>query len=185
MYGGVLLKIKQVFEYDMNGELETAPQDLLTNCFPQIYPEDRIYFKQLPHFRFLAFNEENQLVGQVGLDYRVMNLDGEPVKVLGVIDLCVSPNSRSEGIGSSLLSEVDQFSQGRDVDFILLFADDKTLYKKKGYTSVENKCTWLKVDNESHISKGVGHESLKELMVKNVGKKQWGQGNLDLLGYLY
>ena len=156
MYGGAILKIEQVFEYDMNDELQTALQDLLTNCFPQLYPADRSYFKQLPHFRFLAFNENNQLVGQVGLDYRVMNLDGKPVKVLGIIDLCVSPNSRSAGIGSSLLLEVDQFSQGRDIDFILLFADHKTLYKKNGYRSVANMCTWLKIDDGSQISKGVG-----------------------------
>ncbi|MBB6022333.1 putative acetyltransferase [Paenibacillus sp. JGP012] len=179
------MKIEKIHEYDINGEIEAKIQELLTICFPKIYPAHRIYFKQLPQCRFLAFNRENQLVGHVGLDYRVMNLNGEPIKILGVIDLCVSPNARSEGIGSLLLSEVEKFSEGRNIDFILLFADNMTLYSKNGYTSVGNKCKWLKIDNESLITKGIGYELIDELMVKAVGKKKWINGDLDLLGYLF
>jgi predicted N-acetyltransferase YhbS len=179
------LKIEQVFEYDIDEALETKLQDLLSSCFPQVYPSDRIYFKQLPHFRFLAFNHDNQLVGQVGLDYRVMNLGGEPLRILGIIDLCVSHQARSAGIGTSLLLEVDKFSVERNIDFILLFADHMALYEKNGYTTVENQCTWMKIDHESQTTKEIGCESLNELMVKNVGNKEWNKGALDLLGYLY
>ncbi|GIO31765.1 hypothetical protein J2TS6_29060 [Paenibacillus albilobatus] len=59
------MKIEKVFEYDLSNELEASIQELLIDSFPDIYPKDRIYFKQLPHFRFLAFNEENQLIGHV------------------------------------------------------------------------------------------------------------------------
>lgn len=179
------MRIKKVPEYDINRELEAMIQDLLTNSFPKIYPTNRIYFKQLPHLRFLAFNQENQLVGHVGLDYRVMSLNGEPIKVLGIIDLCVSQNTRSKGIGTTLLLEVDKFSKGRNIDFILLFADNMTLYLNNGYKTVKNKCRWLKIDNESQIIKGIGYESVNELMVKEVGKREWIEGDLDLLGYLY
>lgn len=90
------MKIKQVHEYNIDEKLEADIQNVLNRCFPEIYPTNRIYFKQLPHLRFLAFNQENQLVGHVGLDYRVMNLNGEIIKVLGLIDLCVSINNRSK-----------------------------------------------------------------------------------------
>ncbi|SFS55263.1 GNAT family N-acetyltransferase [Paenibacillus sp. 453mf] len=179
------MRIKKVPEYDINRELEAMIQDLLTNSFPKIYPTNRIYFKQLPHLRFLAFNQENQLVGHVGLDYRVMSLNGEPIKVLGIIDLCVSQNTRSIGIGTTLLLEVDKFSKVRNIDFILLFADNMTLYLNNGYKTVKNKCRWLKIDNESQIIKGIGYESVNELMIKEVGKREWIEGDLDLLGYLY
>lgn len=122
------MKIEKISEYDINVKLEAKIQALLTNSFREIYPSNRIHFKQLPHLRFLAFNQENQLVGHVGLDYRVMNLNGEPLKILGIIDLCVSQNTRSKGIGTTLLLEVDEFAKGRNIDFILLFADNKTLY---------------------------------------------------------
>lgn len=54
-----------------------------------------------------------------------MNLNGKPIRVLGIIDLCVSEVKRSQGIGSLLLSEIDDFCEGKSVDFLLLFANNK------------------------------------------------------------
>nr|WP_160042662.1 GNAT family N-acetyltransferase [Paenibacillus sp. USDA918EY] len=163
------MKIEKVFEYDLSNELEAAIQELLIDSFPDIYPKDRIYFKQLPHFRFLAFNEENQLIGHVGLEYRVMNLNGKPVKILGVIDLL----------------EVDQFSEGRNIDFILLFTDKMNFYLRNGYKPVKNKCKWMKIDYETQTINGIGHEEVDQLMIKEVGKTVWSGGDLDFLGYFY
>ncbi|MFX3632310.1 MAG: GNAT family N-acetyltransferase [Candidatus Pristimantibacillus sp.] len=172
-------------ECDINHELEAGIQQLLNESFPAIYPRDRIYFKQLPHIRFLAYDLENKLVGQVGLDYRVMNLNGKPIRILGVIDLCVSLSSRSQGVGSLLLAEIDKFTAGKNIDFILLFADNMILYSKNGYKRVKNKCKWVKINNEAQFTNGIGFEEIDELMIKKVGKKDWSEGDLDLLGYLY
>lgn len=179
------MKIEKVFEYDISNELEAAIQGLLIDSFPDIYPKDRIYFKQLPHFRFLAFNEENQLIGHVGLEYRVMNLNGRAVKILGLIDLCVSQNCRSQGVGSKLLLEVDKFSEGRNIDFILLFTDKMNFYLRNGYKPVKNKCKWMKIDYETQTTNGIGHEEVDQLMIKEVGKAAWSGGDLDFLGYFY
>ncbi|KPB06699.1 hypothetical protein AAV98_00275 [Bacillus sp. CHD6a] len=160
-------------------------QELLLNCFEEVYPKERIYYKQLPHFRYLVFNDEDILVAQVGLDYRVMNLNGKPVNVLGVIDLCVLKEYRSNGLGSTLLTEVEKFSKNKLIDFLLLFADNKNLYLKNGYRSVKNKCKWLMIDNESHSSLGLGNEEINELLIKEIGNVKWHNGELDLLGYLY
>ncbi|MGG4104759.1 GNAT family N-acetyltransferase [Paenibacillus lautus] len=179
------MKLEKVFEYDINNKLEAKIQELLIGSFPEVYPRDRIYFKQLPHVRFLAFNQENQLIGHVGLDYRVMNLNGKPIRVLGVIDLCVSQSARSQGLGSTLLLEIDKFSVGRNIDFTLLFADNMTLYLRNGYKPVKNRCKWLKIDDETQLTNGIGFEAMNELMIKEVGKTDWSKGNLDFLGYLY
>jgi len=179
------LKIEKVFEYDVSHELEASIQKLLIDSFPDIYPKDRIYFKQLPHFRFLAFNQENQLIGHAGLEYRVMNLNGKPVRILGLIDLCVSPNSRSQGVGSKLLLEVDRFSEGRNIDFILLFTDNMNFYLRNGYKPAKNKCTWLKIDYETQTSNGIGCEEVDQFMIKAVGTTAWSEGDLDFLGYFY
>jgi ribosomal protein S18 acetylase RimI-like enzyme len=181
----VILKIEKVFEYDISNELEANIEELLINSFPDIYPKDRIYFKQLPHFRFLAFNQENQLIGHVGLEYRVMNLNGRPVRILGVIDLCVSQKTRSQGVGSALLLEIDKFSVGRNIDFILLFTDKRNFYLRNGYTPVKNKCKWMKIDYETQITNGIGFEEIDQLMIKKVGKTVWSEGDLDFLGYFY
>lgn len=179
------MRIYKKPEYEINIELAKKIQGLLTECFPDIYPKNRTYFKQLPHFRFLAINKESDLLGQVGLDYRVMNLNGKPVRILGVIDLCVSKKNRSQGIGSWLLLEIEKFCKEKNIDFLVLFAHNKKLYLKKGFKSVKNKCKWLKIDNESQNTKGIGFEILDELMIKKVGKIDWSEGDLDFLGYLF
>ncbi|WP_191559533.1 GNAT family N-acetyltransferase [Metabacillus idriensis] len=179
------MKIKRVYDYEIDDALRKNIQELLLECFEDDYPKERIYFKQLPHFRYLILNDENQLVAQVGLDYRVMNLNGNPVTVLGVIDLCVTKEYRSNGLGSLLLSEIEKFSQNKLIDFLLLFADNKNLYLKNGYRSVENKCKWFKIDNENQSTLGLGIEVISELMIKELGNVKWHNGELDLLGYLY
>lgn len=179
------MKIKRVYDYEIDDALRKNIQELLLECFEDDYPKERIYFKQLPHFRYLILNNENKLVAQVALDYRVMNLNGNPVRVLGVIDLFVTKEYRSNGLGSLLLSEIEKFSQNKLIDFLLLFADNKNLYLKNGYRSVENKCKWLKIDNENQSTLGLGVEVISELMIKELGNVKWHNGELDLLGYLY
>lgn len=179
------MRIDQIFEFEIGAELTEKIQALLIKSFPEVYPVDRVYFKQVPQFRFLAYNDENELVGQVGLDYRVMNLNGKRIRVLGVIDLCVSQNERSQGLGSKLLKEVDTFSIGRNIDFHLLFADNMALYLKHGYKRVENRLKWLKINHESQTTNGIGHEKISEIMIKEVSEMSWDEGELDLLGYLY
>ncbi|WP_285228780.1 GNAT family N-acetyltransferase [Paenibacillus sp. ISL-20] len=117
------------------------------------------------------------MIGHVGLDYRVMNLNGKPIRVLGVIDLCVSQSTRSQGLGSTLLLEIDKFSVGRNIDFILLFADNMTLYLRNGYKPLKNRCKWLKIDDETQLTNGIGYEAMNELMIKEVGKTDWSIGN--------
>ncbi|MDR0139473.1 GNAT family N-acetyltransferase [Metabacillus idriensis] len=175
----------RVYDYEIDDDLRRNIQELLLECFEEDYPKERIYYKQLPHFRYLVFNDENIPIAQVGLDYRVMNLNGKPVKVLGVIDLCVSKEYRSNGIGSLLLSEIEKFCENKLIDFLLLFADNKNLYLKNGYRSVKNECKWLKIDNENHSSLGLGIEVINELMIKEIRNLKWHNGELDLLGYLY
>lgn len=178
-------QVKQIVDYDINGKVKAEIQELLCECFGDDYPDDRIYFKQIPHFRYLVHNEDQRLVGHVGVDYRVMNLKDEPINVLGIIDLCVSKGSRSLGIGSQLLFEVERFSDGRNIDFLLLFAYDPSLYEKNGFQSVSNQCTWMKINDQNQTTRGIGTETINEIMIKQLGTKKWSSGHLDMLGYLY
>jgi GNAT superfamily N-acetyltransferase len=179
------MEIMKINEYEIDLQKSGEIQDLLTECFPGIYPENRIFFKQVPHFRLLAHDEKGRLAGQAGLDYRVMNLDGKIVRVLGVIDLCVKKEYRSQGIASQLLKYLDGFSLNKNIDFILLFADDPAVYLRNGFVSAANECRWLKINDESLKSLAVGKEVIGELMVKETGSISWNHGSLDLLGYLY
>lgn len=179
------LNILKVFDYELTDDIRADLRKLLGECFADLdYPSDREYFKQIPHFRLIAM-DEMRLIAQVGLDYRVMNLDGVPIKVLGIIDLCVAEAYRSQGIASLMLLEIEKFSENKDVDFLLLVADNSSLYLKNGFRSHNNNCKWMKIDEKQSISFGMGHEMISEIMVKQLGNKEWHDGELDLLGYLY
>ncbi|MCR8849797.1 GNAT family N-acetyltransferase [Rossellomorea sp. SC111] len=178
-----IIEINRVSEFDINKDIHQPLQQLLCECFGKDYPEDRIYFKQKPHLRFLAYVEE-RLVGHIACDYRVMNLNGRRINVLSLIDVCVSAANRSRGIASQLLKEAEGFCRNRDIDYILLFADHPNVYERNGYKKVQNRCKWLKIDDETQTSAGIGYEVINELMVKAVSEKGWEEGELDLLGYL-
>lgn len=179
------MRIEKILEYDIDNQLKNKLQKLLIESFGKDYPSDRIYYKQVPHFRFVVTNKYNEVIGQVGLDYRAMNLNRKVITVLGIIDLCVSETNRSNGIGSLIITEIDEFCKEKSIDFILLFADKPKLYLKNGFVSVKTKCKWLQIDDEEQITSGIGYKRIEELMIKEVGDRKWEEGELDLLGYLY
>ena len=90
------------------------------------------------------------LIAQVGLDRRVISVDGCHIKIVGVIDLCVTENYRNQGIGKAMLQSVEDYSNDRD--FVVLMADDQQFYKKSGYTSLKPALTrWLAIHElQSH-----------------------------------
>ncbi|MCF9354684.1 GNAT family N-acetyltransferase, partial [Vibrio parahaemolyticus] len=71
-----------VQEIDVSELHHKAIEALRNRAFPDSQVS-RSYFKQLPHMRALHFQGE-QLVGYLGLDYRVVSVGGEIHKVLGV-----------------------------------------------------------------------------------------------------
>ncbi|NMT19309.1 GNAT family N-acetyltransferase, partial [Vibrio parahaemolyticus] len=78
--------------------------------------------KQLPHMRVLNY-EGDQLVGYMGLDYRVVRVGDEIYKVLGVSDFCVESKVQRQGIGTTMLSQLSEYASTKDVDFIILVSD--------------------------------------------------------------
>jgi GNAT superfamily N-acetyltransferase len=176
------MEITKINEYDIDVELEKRIQNLLLECFPDIYPEARIYYKQLPHFRYLAFDKDI-LIGHVGLDYRVMNLNGMIIRVLGIVDICIKEEYRGNGLASKLLQTIEDFSVTHKLDFLLLFTDIEPFYLKNDFISVNNTCKWTKIDE--HKTLGIGEEIIKELMIKQTGNRVWKDGYLDMLGYMY
>ena len=177
------MEIKQVQEFEVNGALDGQLRELLQASFEPHYP-NRLYFKQLPHLRLIAFAED-RVIGQVGLDYRVMNLGGEPVRVLGIIDLCVHEDVRGKGVGRKLVEAVIALGERKAVDFVLLFADRDDLYVKAGFVHANNPCTWLQINDQQLTTHGIGEDTFTELMIRPVGDKSWTEGTLDFLGYLY
>lgn len=177
------MRIEQNLEMTISESMDTELINLLQHAFPSIYPNRR-YFKQLPHLRLIAY-ENQRIIGQVGLDFRVMNMDGTPIHVLGIIDLCVREAVRGRGVGRALMEKVIALGEEYPIDFLLLFADRPDLYERIGFQKVSNTCTWLQINDENQTTRGIGEARFEELMIRQVGDKRWTDGKLDLLGYLY
>ncbi|MEU2619463.1 GNAT family N-acetyltransferase [Streptomyces sp. NPDC007157] len=167
-------------EHEIDSSTHQKIHELLDACFPE-YPS-RTYFKQLPHLRRLAW-EHGALVAQVGIDHRMIKNGDMPLRIFGIIDLCVAESTRSRGIASQLLVEIEAAARSSDVDAILLFADDPRVYLANGYQSVSNHVKWLMIND--HETLGIAEKPLGEMMVKMLSGEPWGEGVVDLLGYLF
>ncbi|MEM9916766.1 MAG: GNAT family N-acetyltransferase [Bacteroidota bacterium] len=176
------MKIIRQEEYSIAMEVHAQIHDLFVSCFAD-YPEDRTFFKQLPSFRYLAF-EGKQLIGHMAVDHRVMNIDGTPCRILGVADLCVHPQHQSNRLGTQLLQQLEQLGRDNGIDFIVLMAKDYGVYENNGYQLVDNSCKWLLIQNFQTL--GVAKRRLEGcLMYKALGDEKWGAGTIDFLGWIF
>jgi GNAT superfamily N-acetyltransferase len=176
------MPIEIIPEYKLSNHVRKLANRLLVSSFPD-YPRDRSYYKLLPQFRYLVWEGEN-LIAQMGVEHRVITNTGIPVRIFGLIDLCVASSYRSQKIATTLLQQIEELGRTSKIDFLVLFADDSRLYAENGYQRVANICRWLKVDE--HQTLGVGEGSLSDcMMVKQIGEQTWQSGIVDLLGYLF
>jgi GNAT superfamily N-acetyltransferase len=178
----VKMQFSRIERYRLGGEIEADLQRLLGQCFPD-FPSGRSYYKLPPRCHVLAARD-GRLVGQTGIEYRVMSADGQPLITFGVVDLCVAPECRSQGTASALLRHVEELAGELGVDYIVLFADDERLYRSNGYTRAGNVCRWVMIDE--HRTIGIREETLAHcLMYKSVGGRPWPSGTIDLLGHVF
>jgi GNAT superfamily N-acetyltransferase len=176
------MHIQTVAEYEISSDTHQLINRLLMQSFPN-YPSDRIYYKQLPQFRYLVWENEN-LLAQLGIEHRAIANAGALMRIFGLIDLCVAPQWRSQKIATTLLQQVEQLGQASNIDFLILFADDHRLYAENGYCRVANLCRWMMIDE--HQTLGIAEKSLADcMMVKQIGTQPWQDGTVDLLGYLF
>jgi GNAT superfamily N-acetyltransferase len=176
------MELQRLEEFQLDEKKEAAIRGLFDHCFPD-YPKGQIYYKQLPNFRYLAW-EKDMLIGHMAVDHRVVNNGGVVLHVFGVSDLCVRPTHQHQRIASDMLQTLEQLARENHIDGILLVAADATLYENNGYQHISNNCRWVLINK--HQTLGVVKRNLPDsLMVKLLNSKQWHEGELDFLGAVY
>jgi predicted N-acetyltransferase YhbS len=173
--------LKILPEIELDECMHLTIQKLRNASFPDTQLK-RSYFKQLPHYRALKY-ENNKLIGYAGLDYRAIRVGELVYKILGIIDFCVHRTMRGQGIGASMLRELSDYALSKDVDFIILISDNSNFYIRNGFQQVRATNSWLRIDE--HKNYGVAFEHLDDLYVKPVGNKIWTTGHVDWLGYMF
>ncbi|MGF1482001.1 MAG: GNAT family N-acetyltransferase [Cyanophyceae cyanobacterium] len=169
-------------EFDIDEETHRQITKLKNSCFPD-YTKPRSYYKQLPHFRYLAYQGQT-LIGQMGIDHRAIAIEDSVFTIFGVIDLCVIADKRRLGIASQMLQSLTQLAQEKSIDFLFAVASDHRLYQKNEFSAVIGYFQWLRIHD--HKNYGVANEKLdQEVLVKQIGHRKWSDGPVDLLGYLF
>lgn len=177
------LDFQLIDEFRLTAHQQSKVKTLLQTCFgtPQS-AVTRIYYKQIPSRRLLVWHNDD-LIGHMGSEHRVVSAARIPLKIFGVIDLCVQPECRSAGIASSMLQWLENLGKQYGIEFIILFALNPCLYERNGYFAPANPLRWTKIHDHEII--GIGEEVLPELMVKQLGDRSWPEGLIDLLGYQF
>jgi GNAT superfamily N-acetyltransferase len=173
------VEIQRIAEVEIDTALAGELTTLLRESFPD-YPA-RSYYKVPPHFRLVA-TVEGTVVGQLGVELRMMRVGAEVVRTFGVVDVCV--RDRGRGVATRLLTEVTTLARARGIEFIVLFADDDRLYAKTGWARATNPLTWVKIHD--HRTVGLAEqEVVTALMVKPLTARPWPSGDVDLLGPVF
>ncbi|MFF5076257.1 GNAT family N-acetyltransferase [Actinoplanes sp. NPDC000266] len=175
------MELKRLPEAEIGPELHLALQGLLEACFPG-YPE-RSYFKIPPHFRYVV-TDGPTVQAQLGVELRVIRVGDQVLRTFGVVDLCVREDSRGQGLASRLLDELNGYAADCGMNFVILFADDDSLYHRNGFVRVDNPLTWVKINDHRVI--GLAQAvAPHELMVRSVTGAIWPTGDIDLLGHVF
>ncbi len=177
------MRTEKVPEYALSSAQEQEIRQLLDRSF-EAYPPDRIHFRQLPDWRLLGYEAEGRLIGHLAVEYRIVNLAGDPIRVFGVVDLCIDPQFRGQHLAGQLLDELSGLAVGSKVDFIILVTSATGFYEPHGFVPVDNPCLWLMIQNDQSL--GLVQRRLGPgLMVKATGARRWTGGTLDLLGHIF
>lgn len=176
------MTLQRIEEFRIQKTERSAIQALLCQSFSG-YPPDRIYFKQLPDFRYLIWKEQ-QLAAHLAVEHRVINNDGQVLHVFGIVDLCVAREFQKKQLASRLLAELESLGRENGIDFLVLLASDLSFYESFGFQLVNNLCQWVIIHN--HQAMAVKCRRMPDtLMVKPLGDKGWQPGPVDFLGPLF
>ncbi len=174
--------IEQMEEYRIPTFLHERIGLLLQSSFPD-YPINKSYFNQIPSFRYLAWYGD-ELIGHLGVVYRIISLNGVELRVFGIVDLCVDAAFQSMQIGSNILKQLESLAEISNIDFMILISDAHSFYLEQGFIMVDNPGKWLMIRNSQTL--GIAHRKLSDcLMVKPIGTKQWDEGTVDFLGNIF
>jgi predicted N-acetyltransferase YhbS len=119
----------------------------------------------------------------MGVEHRMISVDGTPIRIFGIVDFCVTASARSRGLGGVLLATVEELGRASGVDAIVLFADDPRLYLAAGYRESDGQARWVMINE--HETLGIAERPVDGMMGKMLSGKPWQPQLVDLLGHMY
>lgn len=176
------LQLEQKTDHELSRQDRQELRHLLQLAFTG-YFLDRLYHKQIPNFRILA-KSEGHIIGHAGIEYRVVHSRKYgALEIFGITDLCVAKDYRNKGIGTRLLKHIEKGA--KNIDAIILFADEQKLYANSGYFRANVTCKFLAI--EEHESLSVLERNMIDcFMIKCLKESMDMNGDhIDMLGHVF
>ena len=178
----IKISYEKVAEYALKSAQKKRLAELLATCFSE-YPSDKIFIKQAPHFRLLAY-AGRKIIGQIAVDFRHIKNGDQTSIVFCLSDVCVDPVFQSQKIASQMLQLLEKEASKYKLDFLLLTAADSALYYRQGYRVKNNVFKWLIIQDAKCL--GLKQRRLeKTVMVKRISKQSWSKDVIDLAGPIF
>ncbi|MDO8497346.1 MAG: GNAT family N-acetyltransferase [bacterium] len=109
-----------------------------------IHVKKYLYYSSRPKWRLMLF-EDGELVGSLSIVKRKVNINHSQFYIGGIGNVGIKKEYQGKGLAQKMLTYAEQFMKRNDINFGLLFYDDKRikLYSKVGYQKLHKEVTYF------------------------------------------
>lgn len=151
------LKVEWFSDRELTSARQTQIESLIQGFFPEHLVGGRYRFgiKPTNPHRLLIWDED-ELVGHLLTVKRLVNLDGEKLKLLFVGELCVRQNHQGQGIGKQLMLALEpHLEPGYDLALLCCRAELLNFYQKSGWELLKVKVFFGPTESRSRCAEGI------------------------------
>ncbi|MDX1685882.1 MAG: GNAT family N-acetyltransferase [Saprospiraceae bacterium] len=176
------MKFEAIPAYKLTKKKSTQIARLLSDAFTS-YPKDQTFYKQMPCFHILAW-EEGNLVGHASVHHKIVYVNSEGYRIFGISDVCVARSNQKKGVGSALIDELSRIGKKGGAQFLVLITDEGKFYKKNGFKKVNSRARWVILSGNEML--GIQERKFdNSLFVKPLTDVKWPRGTIDFMGPLF
>lgn len=174
-------KFRIVYRHDsqITPAQDEALRALFRVCFRRelAYLEHQRFFRELPPHRWIIFDEDENVVAHVAGYDKILGTPVGLLPVIGIAEVCVSPDYRGRGLVRAILREIHDWARAQGFNWSMLFGAHG-IYGSSGYRRIDNPIRSLDPQTgEWDI------ETVEYALVRSLNDDAaWPTGTIDLRG---
>lgn len=177
------MQIRLHDESQIDPATDAALRRILAACFPHNetqFSASRQWRGSVPLFTVVATDKTHGVACAVVID-RTIRIDGRPVRVAGVGNVCVLPDYRGGGVVDRVLLTAMEDAAGRGFEWGLLFCRPEIMkvYERTGWQSCMDR-RFVRIDHATGQPDEIPADHGK--MFLRIGYRPLPPGDIDLQG---
>ena len=177
------MQIRLHDESQIDQATDAALRRILAACFPHNetqFSASRQWHGSVPLFTVVATDKTHGVACAVVID-RTIRIDGRPVRVAGVGNVCVLPDYRGGGVVDRILLTAMEEAADREFEWGLLFCRPEIMkvYERTGWQSCMDR-RFVRIDHATGQPDEIPADHGK--MFLRIGYRPLPPGDIDLQG---